>query len=47
LISSTVKRIFPEGPFDWMLNPYALVMGLFSLVALTWHDARTPTEIAS
>jgi cytochrome bd ubiquinol oxidase subunit II len=28
-----------QGLFEWMLNPYALLMGLFSLVILTVHGA--------
>ncbi len=28
-----------QGLFAWMLNPYALLMGLFSLVLLTLHGA--------
>jgi cytochrome d ubiquinol oxidase subunit II len=33
-------RGYFQGLFEWMLNPYALLMGLFSLVALSWHGAR-------
>jgi cytochrome bd ubiquinol oxidase subunit II len=33
-------RGYFQGLFDWMLNPYALAMGLFSLVVLAWHGAR-------
>lgn len=33
-------RGYFQGLFDWMLNPYALLMGLFSLVVLAWHGAR-------
>lgn len=29
-----------QGLFAWMLNPYALLMGLFSLVLLTLHGAN-------
>jgi cytochrome d ubiquinol oxidase subunit II len=29
-----------QGLFEWMLNPYALLMGLFSLVLLTVHGAH-------
>jgi cytochrome d ubiquinol oxidase subunit II len=28
-----------QGLFEWMLNPYALLMGLFSLVILAMHGA--------
>lgn len=33
-------RGYFQGLFEWMLNPYALLMGLFSLVVLAWHGAR-------
>ncbi|MBV9279836.1 MAG: cytochrome d ubiquinol oxidase subunit II [Chloroflexi bacterium] len=29
-----------QGLFEWMLNPYALLMGLFSLVLLALHGAN-------
>jgi cytochrome bd ubiquinol oxidase subunit II len=33
-------RGYFQGLFEWMLNPYALLVGLFSLVVLAWHGAR-------
>ena len=33
-------RGYFQGLFEWMLNPYALVMGVFSLVVLAWHGAH-------
>ena len=33
-------RGYFQGLFDWMLNPYALAMGVFSLAVLMWHGAR-------
>jgi cytochrome d ubiquinol oxidase subunit II len=29
-----------QGLFQWMLNPYAALMGVFSLVILAWHGAH-------
>jgi len=33
-------RGYFQGLFEWLLNPYALLMGLFSLVILSWHGAH-------
>ncbi len=33
-------RGYFQGLFEWMLNPYALLVGLFSLAVLSGHGAR-------